>query len=103
MPPKTNDGERLLLLTLILEAAVESENWVEVSRILDARATILDCLSPITPNTVSEISAAEERMLDCLRKRLGGVRADLRNLTAALRITTPYSQEQSESALSLAG
>jgi hypothetical protein len=103
MQPKATIAERLLLLTLTLEAAVESEDWNEVSQIFTARAALLDSLQGMPSATAAEINAAEERMLTSLRKRLALVRADMRNLTAALRIASPYSREQSEAHLSLAG
>jgi hypothetical protein len=94
MQPKATVAERLLLLTLTLESAVETEDWNEVSQILTARAALLDSLQGMSSVTAAEIGAAEERMLSSLRKRLGLVKADMRNLTAALRIASPYSREQ---------
>jgi hypothetical protein len=103
MRPKASQAERLLLLTLTLESAVEAEDWSEVSDILNVRNVVLDCLEPIPAVTARDICAAEERMLTSLRRRLVGVRADMRNLSAALRIAAPYSREQSSGSLSLAG
>src|SRR4051794_25580299 len=102
MQPKPAEAERLLLLTLTLEAAIQAENWPEVTEILKARSGLLDCLTTCPATLADEITAVEERMLTTLRQRLRGIRSDLRNLSAALRIASPYLREQ-QSSLSLAG
>jgi hypothetical protein len=103
MPRKNAASEKLLLLTLTLEAAVEAENWSEVTETLKARAAVVETLSAIPESTMREVTAVEERMLTVLRRRLIGVRADMRNLSAALRIASPYANGRGDSSLSLAG
>ncbi len=103
MPPKSSNAERLLVLTFMLEAAVESEDWAEVSHVLDARQELIDELDLIPPKTIREIGVIEERVLTTMRRRLVGVRADMRNLTAALRTANSYVHARRPASLSLAG
>jgi len=101
--PKAHDGQRLLLLTLMVETAIQTEAWPEVTELLNARALLIDRVEGLPENIASELAIVEERMLTTLRLRLGAVRADLRNLSAALRIARPYSNAPAASLLSLAG
>ena len=103
MPRKSSAGDRLLLLTLTLEAAVAEENWTEVSEILGARGAILDAGQNISAKTLEEMLDIEERILTTLRRRLMAVKGDMRNLSTALRIASPYVRDAAASSFSLAG
>jgi len=104
MRPDPKDSEKLLLLTLTMEAAVQDENWREVNEIVRARAELIETLSDVPEETLARISTVEERMLTLLRRRLVGVRADMRNLSAALRIANSHNRTRdTRSSLSLAG
>lgn len=104
MPRKNRDAEKLLLLTLTLESAVDGENWLEVAEIFKSRAELIESLADVPDDTLRRISVVEDRTLTLLRQRLGGVRADMRNLSAALRITNSFNRgRQAQSSLSLAG
>lgn len=96
-------AERLLLLSLTLEGALEAEDWHQVNELLEARAALL----PITPSmpqkALEELTQIEERMLTKLRARMDAVKVDLRNLNAAVRIANPYMREDANSSISLAG
>ena len=102
MPHSSTDCDRLLVLTLILETAIQERNWQQVSELFDARQCLMEDLSSILPETFEKIGMVENRILLALQKSLSGVRADLRNLTAALRIAGPYSKSQRTPMLSLA-
>jgi len=102
VPHEPNVGQRLLVLTLMIESAVASSDWSEVKSLLNARAELMDDLRSLPKSTAGEIGLVEERILTVLRKRLSGVRGDLRNLTAALRIAAPYARSQRPATLSLA-
>jgi len=102
MPHKASSAQRLLVLTLMIEAAVQNNDWREVKSLLNTRAELIDDLQSLPKEVAREIGIAEERILTTLRKRLVGVRGDLRNLTAALRIAAPYARAQKPASLSLA-
>lgn len=103
MRHKASDAQRLLILTLSLEAAVSNEDWQEVSSTLTARSQIIDVLASVPKDIAEQIAKAEDRMLSTLRSRLILVRADMRNLSAALRIASSYTKADHGSSLSLAG
>jgi hypothetical protein len=103
MPRKSSAGDRLLLLTLTLDAAVTNESWAEVSEILKARGEIADSGCRISEKTLQEIGQIEERILTTLRRRLLAVKGDMRNLATALRIASPYVRGAETSSFSLAG
>jgi hypothetical protein len=109
MQPKANShtdavlGQRLLLITLTLEAAIQADDWREVTALLSARASLIEGLESVPQGLLIQIGIAEERMLTTLRQRLVAVRGDIRNLTAALRISSPYSRAQRSPSFSLAG
>ena len=102
MQPESNRAQSLLVLTLMIEAAIQASDWPEVKSLLDARANLIVELDSLPHSTAEEIGAVEERILTTLRRRLTGVRGDLRNLTAALRIAAPYARSQRTASLSLA-
>ena len=102
MPHSSSDSERLLVLTLVLETAIQERNWRQVSELFAARQCLMAELSSVPAETLEKIGMIENRILSALQKSLLGVRADLRNLTAALRIAGPYSRAQRASTLSLA-
>ena len=103
MRPESKNAERLLLLTLMLESAILSEDWVQVTELVNTRAQVIEGIEPASPEVVQQIGLVEERMLTLLRRRIKEVRSDLRNLSAALRIAAPYTQTPRPSRLSLAG
>ncbi|HVT11061.1 MAG TPA: hypothetical protein VHE55_02245 [Fimbriimonadaceae bacterium] len=100
--PDRQDAERLLVLTLLLESALQAEDWSAVRETFRARAELIDSLGVVPQDIAKKIGEIEERTLTGLRQRLIAIRADMRNLTAALRIASPYSRAQSASSLSLA-
>jgi len=103
MLPKATDGDRLLLLTFMLEAAVAADDWTDITEIIRARAALIGTLNELSKELIEEIGEVEERVLTVLRRKLVGTRADIRNLSAALRIAAPYVRAQRASTLSLAG
>lgn len=103
MQPNRNEAERLLILTLLLESALGQEDWAAAQEIFRARAELIEATDAIPEDVVRKIAAVEDRTLTTLRRRLVTVRADMRNLSAALRITSPYSKMNAAPSLSLAG
>jgi hypothetical protein len=103
MPRNSADADRLLLLTLMLEPAIEAEDWPQITELLRARASILEDILAFPNEIYSRVVRADERMLAMLQQRLVGVRSDMRNLSAALKIAAPYARESSSPSLSLAG
>ena len=103
MPHEAPVGDRLIILSLTLEAAVRDENWAEVAELLDARSAVLDAQPKLSKQVVDELSAIDERMLTSLRHRLAAVKGDMRNLSAALRISNPYGRQRTQASVSLAG
>jgi hypothetical protein len=97
------DAERLLILTMMLEIAIGEEDWPRVSEILFARASLMQALTAFPEHIYTQITVIEDRTLTALRRRLGSVRADMRNLSAALKIAAPYTRRRETSLLSLAG
>jgi hypothetical protein len=97
------DADRLLLLTMMLEAAVAEEEWPRVTEIFSARAALLQDLRAFPEEIYAQITTIEERTLTTLRRRLTAVRGDMRNLSAALKIAAPYARKQESTLLSLAG
>jgi hypothetical protein len=100
---RNHEGERLLILTLNLEAAVETEDWPAVDQLIQSRNAAIESCATLSKSLQTEIAAADERILTSLRRRLNGVRADMRNLGAALRIASSYAREPRRDGLSLAG
>ncbi|HWA84454.1 MAG TPA: hypothetical protein VG820_13515 [Fimbriimonadaceae bacterium] len=103
MQPDRQDAERLVVLTLLLESALLAEDWATVRETFRVRAELIEAVGTVPQDTARKIGEIEERTLASLRKRLAAVRADMRNLTAALRIASPYSKAQAQPSLSLAG
>ena len=96
------DGERLLILTLGLEAAISESDWKQVTELFRARQALIEELSGVSSDWLMKIATVEERMLILLQTRLQAVRADMRNLSAVLKIAGPYAKVQRQSMLSLA-
>src|ERR1044072_2811661 len=95
------DFDRLIPLTLSIEAAGASEDWPQVNQLLTARGVILD-QGPLPESVYTEVRAIDERMLTELRKGLAGVKKDLRNLSAALKVASPYAKQGQGASISLA-
>jgi hypothetical protein len=95
-------GDKLVVLSLTLEAAVRDERWQDVSELLNSRAAILEAHTKLPKKVYDEIAVIDERMLNELRKRLASVKTDLRNLSAALRISNPYGRQHAPHSVSIA-
>lgn len=102
MRPNHPGAERLLLLTLMLESAVEAEDWRQIDELLLARTHAIETCPAQERPVLEHLASIEERILETLRRRLTAVKSDMRNLTAALRIADPYARPAAADRLSLA-
>lgn len=78
MPP---EGTELLILTLELEAAVDSQNWSSVQMLLDRRSDVIahyeQTKRPISADIKAKALAADQRINEKLRVGMRSVAASL--------------------------
>jgi hypothetical protein len=85
--PLNSQAEKVLILTLQIEAEVRTENWEEINRLLESRDQAIASILYIHPEALAEIHQVEERTLTLLRQKLRDDKAEMRTLNAALRLT----------------
>lgn len=95
------EADRLIALSLNLEAAVLAEDWAQVTLLVNARGEILE-KHTLTEALYKEVAAIDERMLNELRSRLAGVKADMRNLSTAIKVASPYAKQEPAGSMSVA-
>lgn len=100
--PHNADAERLIVATLLLEEALRDEDWRQVAEVFAARDAMIDACSGLSGAQAAELRGIEDRILSMLQHRLGAAKADLRNVSAAIRTAGTTLRARRSEGLSLA-
>lgn len=85
--PLDSAAEKVLILSLQIEAELRDDNWQEVNRLLESRDNAISSILYLHPESLKEIESIEDRILTALRNRLENDKAEMRAVNAALRLT----------------
>jgi hypothetical protein len=86
-PKASRKGDRLLVTTLALEAAVIADDWTEVENLLQARQAILNEIGDgagVSEAMIQKSADVEQRVLSLMKRDQRGVIEALREV----RVTT---------------
>ena len=97
------ESERLLLLTLLLEAALVEDDFVEANRLFAMREQIIATKPALTLEQFKQIQNVDARALARLRESTVGVAKELFTAMEAQRAVRVYRNPQSHSGYDLAG
>ncbi len=102
-PVGFEDSERLLLLTLLLEAALIEDNFAEANRLFTMREQVIAAKPALNPEHFKQIQTIDARALARLREGTVGVAKDLFTAMRAERAVRVYRNPQNHVGYDLAG